>query len=159
LKPKLIAIGYWKSIYEPELPDPANFVDLNWNVNEKNKVLRHLKKGIPIAQWMGLSWCRFHCEVSDMGDSCLTDRKYIYPEKLTHYIENHNIRLPDDFVKHINNYKPLDILPDLSNYDVDYNTWLDELGFNNCHTLNTYLASTDEEIEKFNERKKATNNI
>jgi len=158
LKQKLIAIGYWKSIHEPELPDPANFVDLNWNPHEKSIVLQHLKKGKAIADWMGLSWCRFRCEESDMGESCLTDGKYIYPEKLSHYIEKHNVRLPDDFIKHILNYKPMNILADLSNYDVDYETWTKELGFNNYGSVYTYLASTDEEIEKYNLRKKATNN-
>ncbi|WP_299158326.1 hypothetical protein [uncultured Tenacibaculum sp.] len=159
MKPKLIAIGYWKSIYEPELPDPANFIDLNWNTNEKNIVLQHLKKGKPIAQWMGTSWCRYRCKENDMGASCLTDGKYIYPEKLSHYINKHNVRLPDTFIKHILNYKPLNILADLNNYDVDYELWRKELGFNNTPNVNTYLALTDDEIEKFNERKKADNNI
>jgi|GEM_PF-3446625 hypothetical protein len=53
IKPKLIAIGYWKSIYEPNLPDPARFKDSNWNIKERKLVQEYLMKGISIADYMG----------------------------------------------------------------------------------------------------------
>jgi hypothetical protein len=31
----------------------------------------------------------------------LTDGKYIWPKGLSHYIENHNVWLPDIFIDHV----------------------------------------------------------
>ncbi len=152
MKPKLIAIGYWYSIYEPELPNPACFEDSNWNLKEKNLVIEHLKKGKSIADWMGTSWCRYRCGESGMGASCLTDGKYIFPEKLTHYIEQHNLRLPREFVNHVTNYKSCRIFSDISKYEIDYDWWKRETGFNKKFKKRTFLAETDKEIEKFKNR-------
>lgn len=33
-----------------------------------------------------------------MGSKCLTDGNWVWPEGLAHYIEAHEVRLPDEFV-------------------------------------------------------------
>ena len=56
MKQKLIAIGYWHSIYNIDLPDPSKFQDSNWNLQERAIVLEHLKNGKTLLSWMGISW-------------------------------------------------------------------------------------------------------
>ena len=87
-----------------------------------------------------------------MGASCLTDGKYIFPEKLSHYVGCHNVRLPDEFVNHIKTYKPINMLVNESNYYIDNNWWQQEQGFN-TNVIKSFLASTDEEIKKSEKRK------
>ena len=36
-----------------------------------------------------------------MGSRCLTDGTWSWPEGLPHYITDHHVRLPDDFVAHM----------------------------------------------------------
>jgi hypothetical protein len=153
LKDKLIAIGYWKSIYENEFPDPAKFEDKNWNLDEKIKTIQHLKNGKSVSNYMGISWCRFRCGENNMGSSCLTDGKYLFPEKLIHYIEKHNTRLPIEFINHVLNYEKFEILADLREYEVDYNWWKKEVGFDYNKSKSSFLTSTDEEMKRFEKRK------
>ena len=91
---QLIGIGYWHSIYESGFPDPGNFVDREWNKDEKESIFRYLQSGqsMPYAA-MGVSWCRFRCEVNHLGAGEFTDGKYVWPNGLAHYIEKHEVRL------------------------------------------------------------------
>lgn len=99
---KLIAIGYWRSVYEPQLPDPAWFVDLNWPATVRQQVVDYLSQGRQLFAWMGFSWCRFRCEAGKcLGAWDFTDGTYIWPEGLDHYVAYHNVRLPDEIVAHI----------------------------------------------------------
>jgi len=41
----LIAIGYWKSEWEPHLPHPKEFQDDSWDKEEKDMVVNHIKNG------------------------------------------------------------------------------------------------------------------
>ena len=158
LKNKLIAIGYWKSIYENEFPDPAKFEYLNWSLEEKSKIITHLKNGKSVADWMGKSWCRFRCGENEMGSSCFTDGKYLFPEKLIHYIEKHHVRLPNEFIKHVLNYEKHEIPTDLNEYQVDYSWWKKEIGFDSNTSKNSFESATEEEIKRVEKRKTATNN-
>jgi len=40
-------------------------------------------------------------ETLDMGRGELTDGVYVWPEGLAHYLEKHNVRLPQEFVDHV----------------------------------------------------------
>lgn len=153
MKNKLIALGYWKSIYENDFPDPAKFKDENWNLKEKIETIKHLKNGKPIANWMGISWCRFRCGENDMGNSCLTDGKFIFPEKLIHYIEKHKVRLPIEFVNHVLNYEKTEILKDISEYEIDFDWWKKQTGFDFNKSKKSFLTLTEEELKKFENRK------
>jgi hypothetical protein len=93
---ELTGIGFWRSFFEPLLPDPARFVDELWPEAEKQRVTAYLKQGRRLHAWMGYSWCRFRCGVDDvaMGAWDLTDGIYCWPGGLLHYITEHNVRLP-----------------------------------------------------------------
>jgi len=52
---------------------------------------------------MGYSWCRFDCGVDDaeMGDSDFSDGLWVWPGGLTHYVLEHAVRLPEEFLHHV----------------------------------------------------------
>jgi hypothetical protein len=94
----LRVIGYWKSKEEPFWPDPAWFVDPDWAVEERNAVLRYLRSPEDAVASAGYSWCRFRCGERTTGCMEYTDGFWRWPEGLAHYVEKHNVRLPDEFV-------------------------------------------------------------
>ena len=138
------AIGFWHSEQEPYFPDPAWFIDKNWDAAERQIVIDYLKKGTAIVYYRGFSWCRFKCH-GGFGTTDLTDGTYVYPEGLVHYIEEHDVRLPDDFIHHVKGIpskspsitarvltifrKNVNIL-ETSYGKLDYNWWLSQKGFN-----------------------------
>lgn len=99
---ELILIGYWHSKYEPDWPDPAWFVDDKLTDAEIKMTVDYLKNGCFMPYLMlGRSWCRFHCEEKYLGSKEQTDGRYLWPEKLWHYIERHKVRLPHEFIANI----------------------------------------------------------
>lgn len=97
----LIPIGYWKSTEEPNLPDPTQLPKIDPEI--KPIVLQYLANGKTHKHWRGHSWCRFRCGIPNtkMGSTDQTDGKYVWPTGLYHYIEEHNITLPQEFINHI----------------------------------------------------------
>lgn len=99
------AVGYWKSTKEPNLPEPFGMVG-HYNDQElKTKIIKYLKSGNIYVQWRGFSNCRFKCDPKHraLGTKCLSDGVYVWPEGFYHYIEKHNIILPEAFLEHIKN--------------------------------------------------------
>lgn len=110
----LIAIGYWQSRDIPTLPSPQDFINDQINPEERKLLINYLDKGEQAIAYLGYSYCRFNCGTPDheMGNRCFTDGKYIWPEKLSHYIREHNVWLPAAFILHVKDnqhYNPLDI--------------------------------------------------
>lgn len=126
-KETLIAIGYWFSKEEPELPTPQNFVDTSISSTERIQVVNYLKNGKRLHEWMGYSHCRFGCKlpVHEIGNACLTDGTYIWPEGLPHYITEHEVWLPEVFIRHVKSNAAFESSPvqtDDSNFG-DYSWW------------------------------------
>jgi hypothetical protein len=96
---RLIAIGYWVDVDDPELPDPARFVDLGWDVNERRAVASYLNGGRHTDVGCGCSPCRLCGAANCFGE--LTDGIYLWPEGLAHYVLDHAVRLPDEIVQHV----------------------------------------------------------
>jgi hypothetical protein len=96
-------VGYWKSLgLEPEgerWPDPRAFIDPGWDEGERRVVSRYLKSGRGFTAFGGPSWCRL-CD-SDTGSIEVTDGTFDWPEGLIHYVDEHCVRLPDEFVAHV----------------------------------------------------------
>lgn len=109
-------IGYWHQPKHPDdppyddpeiqafidnLPHPQEYVDPEWDPIEREMVVRYLKLGTKFVGWMGSSRCRFGCELRN-GSRCLTfDGSWVYPEGLAHYVEEHGVRVPQEFVDYI----------------------------------------------------------
>lgn len=96
-------IGYWWSSYEggPD-PHPADLCDSAWNPHDREALLRYLDNAPVLFAYFGYSYCRFDCGIDDkqMGCRTLTDGTWGWPQGLAHYVRQHAVRLPDEFVAH-----------------------------------------------------------
>ena len=127
-----IAIGYWKSDSEPDLPDPEKFIAYNIANTDRQLLLKYLAHGTRFMSYLGYSFCRFQCGIGDseMGASCFTDGKYVWPEGLSHYITQHNVWLPKAFITHVidnstNNLSSIDLTKMTLH---DYTWWKEQQG-------------------------------
>lgn len=100
--PPLVLLGYWSADDETESswPNVAERVDPDWDPVERRKVAEYLRNGAYAIGYMGYSTCRF-CRRNN-GSKELTDERYLWPEGLSHYVEDHDVRLPASFVAHVN---------------------------------------------------------
>jgi hypothetical protein len=97
----LILIGYWNGGHgERPWPDVREFIDESWDDAERFDVGTYLRNGLVARAWMGYSPCRL-CDTTTNGNLDLTDGTYIWPEGLAHYVLDHRVRLPDEFVQHV----------------------------------------------------------
>lgn len=92
-------IGYWYNDYEQDLPSPKDFIDATWNKKERQAVVEYLNKAKEHESWR---WC-FNCKFcgKENGSRNLTDGTYVFPEGFAHYIEEHNIKPPQEFIDHV----------------------------------------------------------
>lgn len=123
-KPDLKLVGWWQSSDEPYYPHPKHLVDPQWRKDDRDRIAAYLKEGQYCGGEFGYSYCRFGCfheenlkrerenagnedafvcsEMSwmstEMGSSVKTDGVWVWPEGLSHYVEHHDVRLPDEFV-------------------------------------------------------------
>lgn len=91
-------IGYWRSEQHPEYPDPADCVDPSWDEDERHQVWWYLLGGTHGPAYMGYSKCRMCGEQN--GTAEYNDDTFAWPEGLAHYVYEHKVRLPKDFVDH-----------------------------------------------------------
>jgi hypothetical protein len=96
------AIGYWWSEEHTGLPHPTDFIHEDWEGPDRDAVLAHLRSGEVAHQWMGWSTCRLCSD--DNGTVCLTDGVYVWPEGFAHYVEEHDVKPPKEFIAHVLNY-------------------------------------------------------
>ena len=89
-------VGFWYSKYEPWFPMPEE----GEPHEHKDVIVEYLKNGNVLMGYMGYSSCRL-CDLHTNGTKDLTDGKYIWPQGLYHYVEEHNTPLPEEFIKHI----------------------------------------------------------
>ncbi|WP_406026197.1 hypothetical protein OH802_06445 [Nocardioides sp. NBC_00850] len=80
-------------------PDPVKFVDGAGDEEARRRTTRHLEVGTLVNQYRGISRCRL-CE-KDNGSAEMTDGTYCWPEGLAHYVRQHDVRLPEAFLRHV----------------------------------------------------------
>ena len=102
---KLSAFGYWKSEWEPELPHPEEYAGEGYEADVLVLLKSYLSNATLVLQAEGTSWCRFDCGEKDMGRCDYSDGTYLWPEGLIHYIQAHQVCLPEDFLQHIKEQK------------------------------------------------------
>jgi hypothetical protein len=105
-------IGYWGG----DWPEVGDFVDPDWNEDERDAVSQYLAGGTMARVFMGYSACRF-CGAQN-GYAEFTDGTYIWPTGLQHYVDAHHVRLPREFVDHA-----VKRLRELEVADVDASWW------------------------------------
>ena len=93
-------IGWWiETLADEKLPAPQEFV--GELLSERRTALaNYLSDGLRLIQYRGYSWCRFACGVarSKMGSWDITDGVWVWPEGLAHYVQVHQVILPDEFM-------------------------------------------------------------
>ncbi len=96
----LSLIGYWRAEADStsDYPDPHDWVDREWDEDERYATWFYFASGTLFRTYMGYSPCRI-CGV-DNGAAEYTDGTYVWPEGLAHYIYDHAVRLPEDLVRH-----------------------------------------------------------
>ena len=95
-------IGYWMNdLRQEHLCLPQEVVS-PLPADVRRKLVTYLRGGRPFRFYRGYSWCRFFCgcDSSFMGTTELTDGEWAWPEGLPHYVEEHGITLPEEFVQH-----------------------------------------------------------
>eukprot|EP00903_Cladosiphon_okamuranus_P019116 g17588.t1 len=108
----LIEVGFWADPRDErdERPHPTRLVDEEWGKTTSSLAVGlYLRCGFLESFELGYSFCRLGCGGGGaasggsnkfMGCTTLTDGKYVWPEGLSHYVSEHSVRLPDDFVSH-----------------------------------------------------------
>jgi hypothetical protein len=135
--PPLKGVGYWWSHPKERMskykrfPDPRRLVDSGWCADERPQIAAYLRSGWTYTQWRGMSYCRFQCGVPgyEMGTRCLSDGEWVWPEGLAHYVECHEVRLPDEFVESMRR-RDWEVVPGpdparrMTNGDPDCSFWM-----------------------------------
>src|SRR5262245_47957365 len=95
----LRAVGFWREELDLLL-QPRWLVRPRWRRQDRARIVAYLRSGHEVTAYCGYSRCRFRCGVDDaeMGCAELTDGVWLWPEGLTHYVECHAVRLPEEFV-------------------------------------------------------------
>lgn len=147
-------IGYWHSFSEPHFPDPAHFIDEPVDNEIKKLTLQYLRSGIKTnAIYLGSSWCRFRCGTPSTGSAEYTDGEYVWPEGLLHYVEHHNIRLPQIILDKILSTPTQKIVVphDIQLLNINYDWWKNQRGTNTTQksyrSLNPIGRLTIQQIE------------
>ena len=95
---KLRLIGYWEGPHAEGWPTAQNFVDPAQDRGDVRVICGYLEDGAVARKYRGLSKCRFCGEF--VGSLERTDGVYIWPDGLAHYVREHSVRLPDEFLAH-----------------------------------------------------------
>jgi hypothetical protein len=92
-------IGYWiGSLLDGYVPPQALVGGLTEAA--RSTVAAYLDAGEEWACYRGSSWCRFGCR-REMGNRELSDGRWVWPEDLGHYVREHGVRLPEEFVTEV----------------------------------------------------------
>lgn len=97
-------VGFWFDPKHPDstpgLPKVETMVDTSWGTKERNIVISYLGTtvGLESIAYRGWSDCRICGESNGSCDE--TDGEWIWPSGFLHYIEDHNVKPPQDFIDH-----------------------------------------------------------
>lgn len=93
-------IGYWDGPRTPGWPVPQDFVDPGWDALERDLVTDYLTQGFVFRGFGGISRRRMCGQ--ENGALELTDGTWYWPDGLAHYLRDHDVRLSQVFVDHVN---------------------------------------------------------
>ncbi|MEU8285341.1 hypothetical protein AB0C01_13470 [Micromonospora sp. NPDC048905] len=89
-------IGYWDGPAVSEtLPDVCDFVTADANVTLRRAVAAYLRSGTVFTATAGVSVCRL-CGAANGSTEQTDGEHFVWPEGLAHYVEEHDVRLPDE---------------------------------------------------------------
>jgi hypothetical protein len=106
----LKAIGFWiRDLRDESYPAPQELVGA-LRRERRGSLVHYLESGAIFEQYFGYAWCRFVCGASTesgaartdsrLGTRDLTDGTWVWPEGLGHYVSEHGVVLPEEFMEH-----------------------------------------------------------
>ncbi|WP_123955444.1 hypothetical protein [Frondihabitans sp. 762G35] len=95
----LIAVGYWRNANRLDLLDVGASVNAALTTSDAEDTANYLSRGFVARAWMGRSTCRI-CGATN-GSLDLSDGIYVWPEGLAHYVPEHKVQLPNQFLTHL----------------------------------------------------------
>ena len=98
-RPRLRIVGHWRGSTSEDGLDPRDFLDPDWDEEERRLVADYLRGGRRWRQYVGSARCRL-CGV-EVGNVEQCDEVYAWPEGLLHYVEVHSLRPPAELVAHV----------------------------------------------------------
>lgn len=110
-------IGYWGSGSRDGLPDPRSLMDTVWDALEREDVEDYLSRGFVSQAALGYEFCRVCGQAN--GSLEFSDGVYCWPEGLRHYVHEHGVGLPREFIDHV-----LARSVELMESDVDDEWWV-----------------------------------
>lgn len=125
-------IGYWCRSDDLErfpFPDPSTLVGRSsLSPDSRMQLLQYLRSAPILRGFWGYSFCRFGCGVTYrvMGFREYWDGAWVWPEGLAHYVECHDVGLPEEFIERALS-QPLPNLMDVPAYpevEVEWDYWL-----------------------------------
>jgi hypothetical protein len=92
-------LGFWANKQHPQLPNPVDYVDVTWNPLDRAMVVHYLMDAPITNHSRGSSWCRC-CHIHN-GHTERSDGVYTWPDGFAHYVATHDVRPPEEFVRHV----------------------------------------------------------
>lgn len=94
---QLQLIGYWKTSLQDPYPFPQE-VEIELASKVRGKLVHYLTAGACVQRCRGFSACRYGC--GSNGSTEMSDGRWVWPEGLAHYVCEHRVGLPPEFVAH-----------------------------------------------------------
>lgn len=152
-------IGIWiKNLEDDEYPPPQELVG-NWESRVKSSVVQYLADAIPKdddplsrAQLEYRHACLFGCG-AELGSSNIFDSQWVWNTGLKHYVAEHNVMLPGEFLQHAMEGKDKPALSDAYG-KADYTFWKEWCRLNRNHAYQDKIevARTEAEALSMSER-------
>lgn len=95
---ELSRIGYWASPGDEDSPYPIPVPDTPLSAPDKALLLSYLKGGATLHQYRGSSMCRICGKIN--GSTEKTDGMFLWPSGLAHYLEDHDVEIPQSLLIH-----------------------------------------------------------
>jgi hypothetical protein len=98
-------VGYWagEGANRLALPRPQTLVRPGWCGEDYERIVAYLQNGAVCNGWAGLARCRFADCGALLGSCDLTDGQWLWPQRLEHYVQAHDVCLPEAFVSTMRN--------------------------------------------------------
>lgn len=95
----LLAIGFWKERLDDDLPLPME-AEGELDSSRREAFVSYLDAGTVVERYRGYSYCRYGCE-GTLGSAELSDGVWLWPEGYGHYVRDHGVVPPDQFMEHV----------------------------------------------------------
>lgn len=114
--------GYYKEMPHGDETDPSIMDSINRTITEKEKICNYLENGEVLAACSRIVTDIITPEKGIIGaPDDMTDGVYLWPADLAYYVNEYNLKLPDEFIAHMKNNNwtvPNDIVIDYDDIEV-----------------------------------------